>query len=593
MADPITDRPKGRSLKPLAALRPFIRPYRGRVIVALVALVIAAAAMLALPVALKQMIDQGLGSHSATTVNRYFVGFLGAAGLFGCFAALRFYYVTWIGERVVADVREAVYRRVIRMDPTFFEVTRTGEVLSRLTTDTTLVQTIAGSSVSIALRSILNLTGALVMLALTSGELMGELVVLMPCIVVPLVIVGRRVRGLSRSAQDRIADSAGLAGETLNAIQTVQAYTLEELQSRRFGVAVEQSFEAGVRRTRVRAVLTALGTMLVFGAITLVLWRGAHAVMGGGMTGGQLAQFLTYSVFVGAAAAALSETWGEVQRGAGAMERLTELLAATPAIAAPAQPEHLPARATGRIRFENVTFSYPSRPGLAALDDYSLTIEPGETVAFVGPSGAGKSTAFQLLLRFYDPKSGRVTLDGVDLAALAPEELRAQIGLVPQDTVLFGTSARENIGYGRPGATNAEIEAAAEAAAADEFLRALPEGYETFLGERGLRLSGGQRQRLAIARALLKDPPVLLLDEATSALDAESERLVQQALERLTRGRTTIVIAHRLATVLKADRIVVMDHGRIVGIGTHAELAASNPLYARLAALQFTTPELT
>jgi ATP-binding cassette, subfamily B, bacterial len=592
MADIPIDRPKARSLKPLATLGPFIRPYRSRVIVALVALVVAAAAMLALPVALRQLIDHGLAAQSAATINRYFVGFLAAAALFGGFAALRFYYVTWIGERVVADVRDAVYRRVIRMDPSFFEVTRTGEVLSRLTTDTTLVQTIAGSSLSIALRSTLSLVGALVMLTLTSGKLMAALVVLLPLVIVPLIVVGRRVRTLSRASQDRIADSSGLAGETLNAIQTVQAYTLEELQSRRFGAAVEASFATGVQRTLVRALLTAIGTMLVFGAITFVLWLGAHEVLAGRMTGGQLGQFLLYAVYVGASAAALSETWGEVQRGAGAMERLSELLAACPAIAAPANPSHLPRRATGRIRFEHVTFRYPSRPETAALSDYSLEVAPGETVAFVGPSGAGKSTAFQLLLRFYDPQAGRITLDGVDLAQLAPEELRAQIGLVPQDTVLFGASARENIGYGRPGASDAEIVAAATAAAADGFLRAMPDGYDTFLGERGLRLSGGQRQRLAIARAILKDPPVLLLDEATSALDAESERLVQEALERLTQGRTTIVIAHRLATVLKADRIIVMDHGRIVGMGTHAELAASNPLYARLAALQFSAPEL-
>ena len=588
----MTDRPKARSLKPLRALVPFLRPYRGRTALALVALVIAAASMLALPIALRQLIDHGLAGQSAATINRYFVGFLAAAVMFGAFAALRFYYVTWIGERLVADIRDAVYRRVIRMDPTFFEVTRTGEVLSRLTTDTTLVQTIAGSSLSIALRSALSMSGALVMLTLTSAKLMGALAVLLPLIVAPLIFVGRRVRSLSRSAQDRIADSAGLAGETLNAIQTVQAYTLEELQGQRFALAVEQSFDAGIARTRVRAVLTALGTMLVFGAITLVLWLGAHQVLTKRMTGGELAQFLFYAVYVGAAAAALSETWGEVQRGAGAMERLAELLASTPAIAAPASPAHLPARASGRIRFEDVSFSYPSRQGTNALSGYSLAIEPGETIAFVGPSGAGKSTVFQLLLRFYDPQRGRITLDGIDLAALAPEELRAQIGLVPQDTVLFGASARENLGYGRPGASDTEIEAAAEAAAADGFLRSLPEGYGTFLGERGTRLSGGQRQRLAIARAILKDPPVLLLDEATSSLDAESERLVQQALERLMRGRTTIVIAHRLATVLKADRIVVMDHGRIIGIGTHAELIANNALYARLAALQFSAPEL-
>jgi len=592
MADLPADRPKARSLKPLAALRPFVRPYRARVALALGALVIAAAAMLALPVALRQLIDHGLAAQNAATINRYFLGFLAAAFAFGGFAALRFYHVTWIGERVVADLRDAVYRRVIRMDPTFYEVTRTGEVLSRLTTDTTLVQSIAGSSLSIALRSTLSLVGALGMLALTSPKLTAALAVLLPLVVVPLVAVGRSVRRLSRDAQDRIADSSGLAGETLNAVQTVQAYTLEELQSRRFARVVEASFATGIRRTRARALLTALGTTLVFGAITGVLWLGAREVLAGRMSGGALGQFLLYAVYVGASAAALSETWGEVQRGAGAMERLSELLESQPAIAAPPAPARLPDRRQRRIRFEHVTFRYPSRPETAALDDFTLEIAPGETVALVGPSGAGKSTAFQLLLRFYDPATGRLEIDGVDATSLAPEDLRSQIALVPQDTVLFGASARENIGYGRPGASDAEIVAAAEAAAADGFLRALPEGYDTFLGERGLRLSGGQRQRLAIARAILKDPRILLLDEATSALDAESERLVQEALERLRRGRTTIIIAHRLATVLKADRIVVMDHGRIVGSGTHAALAASNPLYARLAALQFSAPEL-
>jgi len=589
MAD-AADRPKSRSLKPLAALRPFLRPYRGRAVLALGALLVASAAMLALPVALRQMLDHGLAAQSAETINRYFIGFLAAAAAFGGFAALRFYHVTWLGERIVADVRSAVYARVIRMDPTFFETTRTGEVLSRLTTDTTLVQSIAGSSLSIALRSTLNLVGACVMLALTSGRLTAALGILLPVIIVPLVVVGRRVRGLSREAQDRIADSSGLAGETLNAVQTVQAYTLETLQSARFDASVEASFVSGIARTRVRATLTALGVMLVFGAITAVLWLGAHQVLSGRMTGGELGQFLLYAVYVGASAAALSETFGEIQRGAGAMERLSELLEAEPAIRAPAQPASLPSRAVGTIRFEDVTFNYPSRPSVAALEHFSLSIAPGETVALVGPSGAGKSTALQLLLRFYDPSAGRVTIDDVDIASLDPIELRRHIALVPQDTVLFGASARENIGYGRPGADPDSILAAAQAAAADEFLSKLPEGYETFLGERGLRLSGGQRQRLSIARAVLRDPPILLLDEATSALDAQSERLVQEALERLMRGRTTLIVAHRLATVQKADRIVVMDHGRIVGEGTHAQLLASSPLYARLAALQFNAP---
>lgn len=586
-ADATAERPKGRSLKPLRALAPFARPYRGRLALALVALLVAAAAMLALPIAVRQLVDYGLAANSAATLNRYFAGFLGAAALFGAFAALRFYLVTWIGERIVADVRDTVYRRVIRMDPTFFEVTRTGEVLSRLTTDTTLVQTIAGSSLSVALRSALNLVGSLVMLALTSAKLMGIIVVCIPLVVAPLILVGRSVRKLSRDAQDRIADSSGLAGETLNAVQTVQAFRLEELQSSRFGAAVEASFRVAIRRTRVRAVLTALGTMLVFGAITFVLWLGAHEVLEGRMSGGQLGQFLLYAMFVGASAAALTETWGEVQRAAGAMERLSELLVASPAIQAPPQPARLAARAQGRVRFEHVTFRYPSRPDTSALDDVTFDVAPGETVALVGPSGAGKSTAFQLLMRFYDPRAGRVLVDGVPLTDLAPEDVRSQIALVPQDTVLFGTSARENIRYGRPDATDAEIEAAARAAAADEFIRRLPEGYDTFLGERGTRLSGGQRQRIAIARAILRNPPVLLLDEATSALDAESERLVQQALELLMRDRTTLIIAHRLATVLKADRIVVMDHGRVVAQGTHSELLESSPLYARLAALQF------
>jgi ATP-binding cassette subfamily B protein len=462
-----------------------------------------------------------------------------------------------------------------------------GEVLSRLTADTTLVQSIAGVNLSIMLRSSITVVGSLVMLAVTSLKLTGILIVLIPLIVAPLIILGRRVRKLSRTSQDRIADTSGIADETLNAIQTVQAFTLEKINTDRFDAAVEDSFGAAVRRTKSRSTLTALATMLVFGAITFVLWMGAHAVVRGEMTGGQLGQFLLYAGYVGVAAASLSEMWGEVQRAAGAMERLIELEHAQPMIQAPARPAPLPAPGRGEIRFDRVTFRYPSRPEAKALDDFDLDVHPGETVAFVGPSGAGKTTTFQLLLRFYDPESGRIVIDGVDVATADPLAVRGRIGLVPQDTVLFAASARENIRYGRPGATDAEVEAAARAAAADEFLRRLPEGYDTFLGERGTRLSGGQRQRIAIARAILRDPPILLLDEATSALDAESERLVQGALDRLMQGRTTIIIAHRLATVLQADRIVVMDHGRIVAQGTHAELVRSNDLYARLAALQF------
>ena len=580
------DRPKATSLKPLRALLPFLAPYRGRMLIAMGALLIAAAAMLFLPMTLRNVIDQGFSASNAAAIDRYFLWLLIAAAVFATFASLRFYLVGWIGERVVADIRSAVYDRVIRMDPAFFEVTKTGEVLSRLTTDTTLIQSLSGAGLSILLRSTISFIGSLVLLLVTSLKLALIIFALIPAVLVPMLILGRRVRRLSRDSQDRVADTSGLAGETLNAIQTVQAFTLEELQLTRYDSAVEDSFLTGIRRMRVRAWMIGFAVMCVFSAVTLVLWLGARSVLDGSMTGGELAQFLSYAIFMASAVGSLAEMWGEIQRAAGAMERTVELLGSRPSIVVPEHPVAL-GPSTGAIRFEHLCFSYPSRPGQRALDDFDLEVRTGETVAFVGPSGAGKSTVFQLLLRFYDPGAGRILIDGLDIAQADPGAVRARIGLVPQETMIFGASARENIRYGRPDATDAEIEAAARAAAADEFIGKLPEGYDTFLGEKGARLSGGQKQRIAIARAILKNPPILLLDEATSSLDSESERLVQDALEQLMRQRTTLVIAHRLATAINSDRIVVIDRGRIVGTGKHEELLRDNALYARLAALQF------
>jgi len=575
-----------RKLAPLTQLGQFLQPYRGRLTLALLALTVAAAAALVLPVAVRQMIDLGFSRANAEHIDGYFLFLFVVAVVLGLFVAARFYLVSWLGERVTADIRSAVYRHVIGMSPAFFEVTRTGEVLSRLTTDTTLIQVVVGTSMSMALRSALMLLGGLVMMGITSPRLTAYTLALLLAVVVPIVLFGRQVRRLSRASQDRVADSSALAGEKLNAVSTVQAFTQEALETARFDASVESSFRTALRRIRARATLTAIIIVMVFGAIVLVLWLGAHAVLDGAMSAGLLSQFVLYAVMVASSIGALSEVWGDVQRAAGATERLMELLAARPDILVPAHPVALPAT-RGEIRMERLTFHYPSRPDHPSLADFSLQVQPGETVALVGPSGAGKSTIFQLLLRFYDPQQGRIALDGVDLARADPREVRRHIGIVPQDTVLFSADALENIRYGRADASDEEVKAAARAAVADEFIERLPEGYRTFLGERGVRLSGGQRQRIAIARAILKNPPLLLLDEATSALDAESEQMVQTALEHLVQGRTTLVIAHRLATVRKADRIVVMDDGRIVASGTHATLSHEDGLYARLAALQF------
>ena len=587
-ADGAQERARSRNLRPLRDLVPFLAPYRGMLAAALAALLLAASATLSLPVAVRFMIDRGFSAASAAQVDRYFVALLGIASLLAVATALRYYLVTWLGERIVADVREAVFRHMVRLSPAFYETTRTGEVLSRLTTDTTILQSVIGSGASIALRNMLLLIGGLAMLVITSPTLTGLIVVLVPVILLPLILFGRRVRRLSRTSQDRIADSSALAEEILSAMRIVQAYVREAWEAARFRQAVEDSFVAALARMRARAMLTAVVILFVFGSMVLVLWFGAKAVLGGTMSGGQLGQFVLYAVLVAGSFAALAEVWGEMQRAAGAMERIMELLATEPGIRDPADPLPPTRPARGEVRIERLTFHYPARPERAALHEVSFTVPPGRTVALVGPSGAGKTTVFQLLLRFYTPESGRILLDGVDVARLTLADLRGTMAIVPQETIVFSTTARENIRYGRPDAGNDEVEAAARAALAHDFLSELPQGYDTYLGEKGVRLSGGQRQRIAIARAILKNPPLLLLDEATSALDAESELQVQRALDRLMAERTTIVIAHRLATVLKADRIVVFEAGEVVATGTHEELVAQGGLYARLARLQLT-----
>jgi len=586
-------RPRGTP-KSLSGLLPFARPYRGRIALALLFLGLAAASTLMLPVALKSLIDQGLAATAPgerlMALRGHFAALFAVGGALGVFSAARFYMVTWLGERITADVRDAVYAHVVRQSPEFFETTQTGEVLSRLTTDTTLVQTVVGSSLSLGLRNTVMGLGALLMLVVTNPYVMGQVLGILVLVVLPSLYFGRRVRRLSRASQDRVADSSAIAAEVLSEIPVVQGYAQEAREAERFHRATESAFETARRRTRVRSLLVAFIITATFGALLWGLYQGTEAVLRGDISAGHLGQTVFFvMIFVGSVAV-LSEVWGDLLRAAGATERLMELLAARSPVQDPPSPRALPpVRGGSAVRFERVNFHYPSRPAQPALQDFDLDIRPGETVALVGPSGAGKSTVLQLLLRFYDAQQGAVLVDGVPVRAAALGALRARIGLVPQDSTVFSTSARENIRYGRPDASDAEVEAAARAAYAHDFIVALPEGYDTFLGERGVRLSGGQRQRISIARAMLKNPPLLLLDEATSALDAESERMVQAALESAMRGRTTLVIAHRLATVLRADRIVVMDQGRIVDIGRHEELVARGGLYARLAAMQFDT----
>ncbi len=579
--------PPVTALKVLARVGRFVRPYKKQVIFAGIALLFAAASVLAVGQGLKFVIDRGFAAGNAAELDRM----LGVMMLIIVVLALatytRFYYVSWLGERVTADLRREVFDHLLALPPGYFEVMRTGEVISRLTNDTTMLETVIGSSASMAVRNVLLMIGGLVMLALTSAKLTLGVLIGVPLTIVPIILFGRRVRKLARASQDRVGDVGAYVDEALHEIRTVQAYGHEAEDRRQFGLRVENAFATARQRIRQRAFLVATVILLVFGAVGVILWIGGHDVLAGRISAGQLSAFVFYAVIVAGAVGAISEVVGDLQRAAGATERLFELLEVDAGIKAPADPVPLPVPARGTVAFRDVTFHYPSRPDTAALQDFSLDVAAGEKVALVGPSGAGKTTVFQLLLRFYDPERGAVTIDGVDLKAADPAAVRAHLAVVPQDPVIFATSVLENVRYGRPAATEAEVRAACDAAFATEFIERIPDGFGSYLGERGVRLSGGQRQRIAIARAILADRPVLLLDEATSALDAESERMVQMALERLMSGRTVLIIAHRLATVRHADRIAVMERGRIIATGSHDELTQSNPLYARLAALQF------
>jgi ATP-binding cassette subfamily B protein len=582
------DAPRRRpAIGPLARLLPFVARYRWRVVAALLALFAASAATLTVPVAVRLVIDRGFSTEDAAIVDRTFLLMAGVVLWLSLASSLRYYLVTTIGERVVADIRSAVFEHVIRLSPAFWDTAQSGEIVSRLTADTTQIKSAVGSSASQALRNAIMFVGAVVMMVVTSPRLSLFVIGAIPLIVLPLVAFGRSVRRRSRVAQDMLADASAFAQEAITSVRAIQAYTWEPVAGRRYATAVERAFEAARRQVLTRAVLTAVAIFLVFASVLAVLWTGAQDVLTGRLTPGTLGQFVLYAVFAAAALGELSQVWGEVAQAAGAAERLSDLLAVRSDVEPPRDPLPMPEPARGSIVLEDVVFAYPARPDTPALNGVDIRIEPGETVAVVGPSGAGKSTLFQLILRMYDPDRGRILVDGVDVRRADPHAVRARIAVVPQDTMLFAASASDNILIGRPGATRLAVEAAASDAHADTFIRALPDGYDTLLGERGVTLSGGQRQRISIARAILRDAPILLLDEATSALDTEIERLVQSALDRLSEGRTTLVIAHRLSTVTRADRILVMDGGRIVEEGTHDALVARGGLYARLARLQF------
>jgi ATP-binding cassette subfamily B protein len=585
--EPAPKIPPVTALKTVARVGRFLRPYRREVVFAAIGLVIAAGAVLAVGQGLKFVVDRGFAASNAAELDRMLALMLGVIVVMAGATYMRFYHVSWLGERVTADLRREVFDHLLDLPPTFFEATRTGEVISRLINDTTMLETVIGSSASMAIRNFLLMIGGLVMLTLTSAKLTLLVLAGVPLVVVPIVLFGRRVRKLARATQDRVGDVGAFLDESLHEIRTVQGYGHEARDRADFATRVEAAFATAVRRVRQRALLVAAVIVLVFGAVGVILWIGGHDVVAGRLSAGQLSAFVFYAVLVAGAVGSISEVVGDLQRAAGATERLFELLAVEPAIRAPANPVPMPSPGRGTVAFDAVTFHYPSRPDAPALDRFSLDVRASEKVALVGPSGAGKTTVFQLLLRFYDPQAGDVRIDGVELRTADPRDVRRQLALVQQDPVIFATTVLENVRYGRPDATDAEVKAACDAAYATEFIERMPDRYDALLGERGVRVSGGQRQRLAIARAILADRPILLLDEATSALDAESERIVQRALERLMAGRTVLMIAHRLATVRHADRIAVMERGRIVAMGTHDALVRDNPLYARLAALQF------